>query len=401
MNNIEDHIHGLVNQIYYKGIKPLIIEEGNYAYISDPVLGLKRNRVVAEVVKAMIRLKLESDKKIIDKFCNFLLKNQNTDGSWNELHPNYNQPSALVSSIVGEALLLAYKEFGEKKFEEPIIKAKNYVLSQYKSDGYFLKSKHYTADHLNVDAVCGAFLALYGNFFNDEFCINISKQTARHICQYQFSNGSFPYTINQGNYDCIHNIPCIHYQGVTMYYLIKINNIIGEEYIRKCLLRAGDWLLSVQRDNGKFEWSHSGLMFAYYLTGAYGFCFSSFVSISQWEKKYMVNGLKCLDVLYNNSKDLVFRWETDAWKTFPFSIYITIKTSKIGNFPIKQKLFRFGYGLYRQMARRRFSDHIDDTLFNELTKIFRIKPSTIESFSNYRDLFMSSEVLDCLSSING
>jgi hypothetical protein len=277
MNDIKENAYELVNQIYYEGVKPLIAEEENYAYIRDPILGIKRNRVIAEVVKAMIRIKLESDENIIDKLCNFLIKNQNTDGSWNEIHPNYNQPSALVSSIIGEALLLVYEKYGEKKFEETILRTKNYVLSQHKSEGYFIKSKYYTADHLNVDAVCGAFLALYGRIFGDDYCIKIAKQTAKHICDHQFSDGSFPYTANQGNYAYALNIPCIHYQGVTMYYLIKINSILPEEYIRKSLLRAGDWLLSVQKDDGKFDWSYSGLMFAYYLTGAYAFSFASLI----------------------------------------------------------------------------------------------------------------------------
>lgn len=401
MNDINENAHILVNQIYFEGIKPLIVEKENYAYIRDPIFDISRNRVIAEVVKAMIRLKLEPDGNLIEKFCNFLIKNQNTDGSWNEIHPNYNQPSALVSSIIGEALLLMYEKYGEKKFEESILRTKNYVLSQYKTEEYFIKSKYYTADHLNVDATCGAFLALYGKIFDDDYCIKIAKQTAKHICDHQFSDGSFPYTANQGNYTCSLNIPCIHYQGVTMYYLIKINYILEEEFIQKSLLKAGDWLLSVQKDDGKFDWSHSGLMFAYYLTGAYAFSYASLLYISKWGKKYAENGHKCLKILEQNRKDLILRWEKDSWITFPSSLLITLKTSKIGNFPIKQKLFRFGYGLYRQMARRRFSNYLDDKLFIDITKLFKIKTSTIEPFSNYRDMFMSSEVIDCLSSITG
>jgi hypothetical protein len=401
MNDIKKNAHELANKIYYEGIKPLIVEKENYAYIKDPIFDIKRNRVIAEIVKAMIRLKLEPDGSLIDKFCNFLVKNQNTDGSWNEIHPNYNQPSALVSSIIGESLLLVYEKYGEKKIKESILRVKNYVLSQYKSEGYFIKSKYYTADHLNVDATCGAFLALYGRIFNDDYCINIAKQTAKHICDNQFTDGSFPYTTNRENYTNAFSIPCIHYQGVTMFYLIKIHNILQEEYIKKSLSKAGNWLMSVQKEDGKFDWSHSGLMFAYYLTGAYAFCFASLLSLSEWEKKYAENEYKCLKILEENSTDLVLRWEKDTWITFPFSLLITIKTSKIGNFPIKQKLFRFGYGLYRQMARRRFSMHLDDKLFIQLTKLFKIKTSTIEPFSNHGDLFMSSEVLDCLSSIAG
>ncbi len=401
MNDIEDNAYEISKRLYYDGIKPLIIEKENYAHIEDPIFGIKRNRVIAEVVKAMIRLKLESDENIIEKFCNFLLKNQNKDGSWNEIHPNYNQPSTLITSIVGEALLLVYEGYGEKNLEEPIRRAKNYILSQERTEGYFIKSKYYTADHLNVDATCGAFLASYGRIFSDDQCIKIAVTAAQHICDHQFSDGSYPYTIDKGNYGYAFNIPCIHYQGVTMYYLTKIYHCSKEEFIKKSLLKAGDWLVSVQKNDGKFDWSKSGLMFAYYLSGAYAFSSASFAYISKWEKKYAENGDKCLNILNQNVKDLILRWEKDNWISFPFSLITTLKTSKIGCFPIKQKIFRFGYGLYRQMARRRFSIYPDDKLFLNITKHFKIKTSTIEPFSNYPDLFMSSEVLDCLSSING
>ena len=65
MNDVKENAHELVNKIYYDGVKPLIVEKEDYAYIEDPIFGIKRNRVIAEVVKAMIRLKFESDENII------------------------------------------------------------------------------------------------------------------------------------------------------------------------------------------------------------------------------------------------------------------------------------------------------------------------------------------------
>ncbi|NJE77481.1 hypothetical protein E3E37_11215, partial [Thermococcus sp. ES12] len=134
----------------------------------DPVFGIVRNRVSAEYLKSIIRLYGESERDIIKKLVRFLLSRQNLNGSWNEIHPNYNQESALVTSFVGEALLLAlpYLE-GELKerTENALRKARDYVLSSEIEQGYFLKSKLYTADYLNVDATCGAFLAQYYKVF--------------------------------------------------------------------------------------------------------------------------------------------------------------------------------------------------------------------------------------------
>lgn len=394
-------VDAILTKVYTEGIKPLIIGKENIAYIKDPVFGLIRNRVVAEILKALLRINIEPDKDLIKKLINFILINQNKDGSWNEIHPNYNQPSSLITSIVGEALLQLNEREKEKRLEDAVHKAKEYILSQKRVDGILIKSKEYTADHLNVDATCGAFLSYYGVFFNDKQCKNISRQIARHIFECQFPDGSYPYTTDRGSYSYVLNVPCIHYQGVTLYYLIKIYNFLPEEFIKVSILNGCKWLVSVQKDNGRFDWSKSGLMFAYYLTGAYAFSAASLIYASRWDNKFLESGYKSINVLQNNYNSLFLRWERDNWKSFIPSIYTTFKTSNMGVFPIKQKLFRFGYGFYRQMARRRFSFDIDDKFFNEIVKTLKIKTSTIESFSNYPDLFMTSEIFDSLSTING
>lgn len=398
MNDIKEKAHELINQIYYNGIKPLIEEKEKYAYIRDPIFDILRNRVVAEVVKAMLRVKFESNEEIISKLCNFLKKNQNKDGSWNEIHPNYNQPSALITSIVGESLLMEYIKNPSNDLERSIRNASRFVLSQERSPGYFRKSMHISADHLNVDATCGAFLASYGKEFSEEKTIEIAKKTAQHIQDHQFSDGSFPYTVEKGNYPYLFDVPCIHYQGVTLYYLSKINEEIKEEMLKNCIQTGAKWLSDVQMADGKFDWSKSGLMFSYYLSGAYAFAFSSLIYTSQWDKKYLEKANLCLDMLKGNINDLVLRWEKDTWGTFPSAINDSLKTALLGNYPFKQRIFRFGYGIYRQTARRRFSYKINKKFFKNLSSMLNIESSTIEPLNNYPDLFMSSEALDCLSS---
>ncbi len=162
-------------------------------------------------------------------------------------------------------------------------------------------------------------------------------------------------------------------------------------------MKGCNWLASVQGKNGEFDWSKSGLMFAYYLSGAYGFAFASFNYAAKWEPKYTENASKSLNMLVKNSDGIMLRWENSEWLNFPSSIITTFKTSLIGNYPLSHLFFRFGYGMYRQISRRRYSENLDDKAFRYLTKFLGIETSTIDPFSNYPDMFMTSEVLDCLS----
>jgi len=391
---MKDRVESLLCRLI-REVERHIVVKNNVAYVVDPVFGIVRNRVNAEICKTLMRL--DSRNPLIGKIINFLLKNQNEDGSWNEIHTNYNQPSALVTSFVGEALLMALKIFPRNKLEKSLNMAKDYVLSQEKSPGYFVKSKQYIADHLNVDASCGAFLAEYGKKFSDYECIKAARRAAERVCSYQFQNGVYPYTTDKGNYHYPLNIPCIHYQGVTMYYLAKIESILREDWIKKSLLSGAEWLSSVQKKDGKFDWSKSGLMFAYYLSGAYAFAFSSFVYVSKWDKKYLKNAELCLNALEENIDGLVLRWEKSSWLSFPISIFTVTKTALLGEYPLSHRMFRFGYGLYRQIARRRFAYNVDYKLFRLLCRILKISASTVEPSKNYPDMFMTSEVLDCLS----
>jgi hypothetical protein len=368
-----------------------IVEDNGTASVEDPVFRIRRNRVNAEVCKAFYRLhQYDQGQKLVAG----LLRTQNDDGSWNEIHPQYNNPSALVTSFVGDALLCAYDTVPE---EQALLRAKEYVMAQERRHGYFLKSVSFTADHLNVDASCGAFLAEYGLRFSDQDCLDAAARAANRICRHQAPDGTYPYTTDRGNYPYPMTVPCIHYQGVTMYYLSRIHRIIGDERIEESLLRGGDWLRSAQKDDGSFNWSKSGLMFAYYLSGAYAFAFSSFAYLAEIDRGFRSNASQCLDRLDKVTHGQVLRWETDAWDTLPSDLLTTIRTAGIGDFPFNHRTFRFGYGMYRQIARRRISGTVNPAVFRLLSSAMNIRASTIEPSNNYPDAFMTAEVLDCLS----
>lgn len=384
----EEYLQSLVNTI-----KQFIVTEGELATIVDPVFKIKRNRVNAEYLKTIIRI---NDEPILARrIQNTLIKSQNFNGSWNEIHPNYDQQSALITAFIGEALLMGEDD---ELSNRAIERGRDFILSQEIEPGYFLKSSHYTADHLNVDASCGAFLAMYGKKFHDQECLNAARRVCERISNNQI-RGYYPYTTNRGTYKYPLSIPCIHYQGVTMYYLIKIQMILDEPWIHESLMKAAEWLSKVQSPDGKFDWSKSGLMFAYHLSGAYAFAFASFFYAAMFDEKYHSPFLLCGEQLLNNTRNILLRWETDDKHSFHHSFISVLKTSKIGNFPLKERIFRFSYGMYREIARRRFSNQINSDTFHYLCKLLIMNPSTIEPFQNYEDMFMTSEVIDCLSYI--
>lgn len=378
-----------------------LVDEGDVAYIRDPIFGIVRNRVTAEYLKAVVRLDGQRRADVITKLTRFLLSRQNPNGSWNEIHPNYNQESALVTSFVGEALLLALPHLSvslKNDVEDALIRARNFVLSSEIEGGYFLKSKLYRADYLNVDATCGAFLASYYETFGDDEALNGAIRAARRVCGFQEEDGSFPYTVTSEEGRHHLRVPCIHYQGVTLYYLSKIHEVVKESWLEKCILRGVRWLSLVQKGDGRFDWSKSGLMFAYYLTGAYAFGIASFMYASKLGEDYLNNAEIALSVLKDNTPDIVLRWERGRWRNLPADIVTSLKSSLIGDYPFTHRLFRFGYALYRQIARRRFSRTVsNDVVFQIIRKLLHMNVSTVEPFSNFPDMFMTSEVLDSLS----
>lgn len=370
--------------------KHLVVKDDR-AYCTDPVFDIVRNRVNAEICKTLIRI---NDLEHVPGLIRYITDHQNPDGSWNEIHPQYNQPSALITSFIGDALIEAYACI---PMEESLRRAETYVLSQERAPGLFLKSAQYTADHLNVDASCGAFLAAYGDLFSDQASLDAARRAAERVVGYQSPDGIYPYTSDRGSYPHPFDIPCIHYQGVTMYYLAKMNTILQEEWIDDSLMNGAEWLASTQHQNGSFDWSASGLLFAYYLSGAHAFAYASFMHAGEHDPKYYVNANHSLEELVKNTNGIMLRWERGTWRSLPRSPIICLRTAHIGHFPLKEQVFRFGYGMYREIARRRFSHQVDPRLFQVLCSLLGIKASTIEASNNYPDLFMTSEVLDCLS----
>lgn len=374
-------------------IEKFLVQEDQIAYLYDPYFGIVRNRVNAEYGKGLIRLNRKQE--TVEKIVNFLIKSQNENGSWNEVHPYYNEPSSLVTSIAADTLLEWYKKEKDEHVRESIESAKDYVLSCEVKPGFFIKSKFYYQDHLNVDATCADFLSSYGKYFSDTEAEIAAINAIDHNRDHQFQNGAFPYRVASEIKSSSMKVPCIHYQGVTLYYLIKtLRNLNKEntEWIKKGI----DWLAQVQKDNGKFDWSNSSLMFAYRLTGAYAFAYSSY-NLSEYQK-FSKKSKKCLDILNDYIEDLVLRWEKSSIIDIIPSFFTILKSSNRGNYDFKDFLHKLGYGYYREFSRRRLTENPGkDMLFEKINDILSLHSSTIEPSRNYPDLFMTTECFDCLT----
>ncbi len=372
-------------------VRDLAVVNGGTAYIRDPVFPVIRNRVHAEVCKAMLRT---GGDPLVEPILNYVVACQNPDGSYNEVHVNYNEPSALITAFIGDALIEAANRYPH---EEALTKARDFVLASEMRPGCFLKSSGYTADHLNVDASCGAFLARYAERYDDRDARAAGLRAAENVVRHQCKCGFYPYAVDKGTYPYVFKLPCVHYQGVTLYYLAKANEVLRNDRIDESIAKGVRWLAAAQRPDGRFDWSKSGLSFAYYLSGAYAFAHAAFIYAARTDERYREHAALCLGWLERNVDGLAPRWEPGVWSDLLPSVAATAKTASRGKYPLPHRAFRFGYGMYRQIARRRYAETAETRSFEALCRLLRVRPSTVEPSKNFPDLFMTSEVLDCLS----
>ena len=135
------------------------------AFVNDKVTKVIRTRVTAEICSTLVKLhslKILDNKMLIQKMSKWLIDNQNSNGSWNETHINYNQPSTVFTSVCALSLLEVSESFPEFNINEEIFdKAAKFILDQEIDFGAYKKSEHVHADILNADAMAAAFLLIF------------------------------------------------------------------------------------------------------------------------------------------------------------------------------------------------------------------------------------------------
>lgn len=414
-NKLFNKISKFIKKILLDGILPQMKILGNYAYIINPIFKINQVRVDAEICMTLLNLMeralivKEKYSTIIEKICNWLIKKQNKDGSWNETHLLYNKPSVVFTSITGLALIKAYKNLNLKYLEESIIMAKEFLLKQeINRSGKFRKSMDYHIDTLNADSMATVFFVYFNKLFSDKESIDVVKRTIKNIITNQFTDGAYPYTDEQVAYPFNYhlNIPCIHYQSVTLYYLLQTYSIFNDNMLKQSIKKGISWFLNSHNDNGSFNWKKSSLNFALYLTATHSFAIANYILskkhniIDEYPFEKINNSLDKLK--YNTYSNIFLRWERAPWCTLIKDIrYVSIKGAFVKSYPLKYNVQRKIHRIYREVARRRICKKINiNNNKNRLIGLFlrdRKKLSTMDPLCNYPDTYMTSEIIDSLS----
>jgi len=407
---IKRMVYNIIVEILQYGIKPNILKRNNTSTIVDPIFNIERSRVIAEICNTLMNLdKLGYNTKLpfqVHGLIKRLKELQNTDGSWNEVHPNYNEPSVVFTAISALCLLNYYKIYSDNSVISCIKNAKNYLLSQQLSNGGFKKSRLYHIDALNTDAMASAFLIKFGKTFNDYQAFKCGLSAAKNICRNQFRDGSYPYTTPEINFPFKYhlNIPCIHYQTVTLYYLLYVHDEVDEPWLKQSIYQGVVWLKNKQKSDGSFNWHESGLNFALYLNATYAFAtYIYYKLLNNCCNHYSIMFDSLMKLKKSIHNGLILRWESSSWKSFLIDFLYCFKGGFMGDYPLKYKLFRSMQRVYREVSRRRIFSNKDNFQVKNsiLVKLIkdRVFVSMIEPLFNYPDLYTTAQVLDALSNL--
>lgn len=401
--NLFNETSDIIKQLL-DGVMQQITITDECAYLDDNISKVVRTRVTAELCSTLVKmhnLKISDHKSIIKKLTKWLIDNQNSNGSWNETHIKYDKPSTVFTAICALTLLEVVESFPDLNIDEKIFeKTAKFILNQEIDFGAYRKSELVHADILNADAMAAVFLLKFGTKSSNENYINAGTRAVAHICSHQFIDGAYPYGGPYRAYPYKYDfyIPCIHYQAVTLYYLIKTVPYIKSEWLEHSILSGTKWLMKNQKDDGYFKWKNSGLNFALYLSGTYAFALPVYQNFLSNDTN--VSGLmkKSVDVLKEQIfHNILLRWEKGSSKSIIKGFFEAPKGGSIGNYPISFRFLRIMHRLYREVARSKISDKITPSKLITKPTGYSAYLGTVESSTNHPDMYMTTEALDALS----
>ena len=402
--NLREETSNITQQLLNGVMQQLIVTDED-AYVKDNVSKVTRTRVVAELCSTLVKLhnlKISDHQPIIKKLTKWLISNQNADGSWNEKHIKYDKPSTVFTSVCALSLLETSESFPDLNIDEEIFeRAAKFILKQEIYYGEYRKSELVHADILNVDAMVAAFLLKFGARSSNENYSEAGKMAVAHICSHQFIDGAYPYGGPYRAYPYKYHfyIPCIHYQAVTLYYLIKTTPYVKSEWLEHSISSGTKWLIKNQKDDGYFKWKNSGLNFALYLSGTYAFVLPVYQNFLSYDTNLSKLMEKSLNVLKNQIIDnILLRWEKGSSKSIITGFLEARKGGSIGNYPVSFKFLRTMHRLHREISRTKISNQITPSKLISRPTGYSAYLGTVESSTNHPDMYMTTEALDALSS---
>lgn len=406
MSDDQIRINNLVNQLV-KGVLRDLKTVNEHAYIEDRVSKIRRSRVNAEFCSTLVNLHnngLENYYNIIEKLAKGIVLDQNKDGSWNEKHLNYDNPSSVFTSICALSLLDVKETFPEMSIEDNVFEnAARFLIRQEISSGHFRKSEQYHADVLNADAMVAAFLVRIGTKYHNDDYIKAGERALLNVCKQQFTDGGFPYggPTKAHPYKYHLHVPCIHYQTVTLYYLMKSLPLAKSDWLTNSINQGIKWLLQNQVVNGTFSWKKSGLNFALYLTATYALSVPLYLRYITIDNRAQRMIIKCIDILEKQIvNDILLRWEKGSFGSVLKGILDAPIGGFIGEYPLSFKILRSLHRIHREIARSEISENITASkLVNRTAGGYSSIMSTVESSTNYPDMYMTTEALEALSSV--
>lgn len=237
--------------------KYLLNEGINKGAFLDSVNNLIHPRTAAEV--ALVHLVLwkntgeEKYLKLAEESLEWVLQQQNLDGSWNEYYVDSpckdipywsNVPTGLITIILCEA----YKLLKKKEYRNSAIKAAYFIISVENGKGYFRKGKIQNVDALNTDVICATALANVYAISGEKLFLGVARRGCYHVVKSQHWDGAFPYI--WGGVD-----KNINYQTVTTGFLLMSNKYIKDVFIEKSITLSCRWLRkNFDKQKGNFNW---------------------------------------------------------------------------------------------------------------------------------------------------
>lgn len=404
MNIPKNELFRIVD-LLQNGIEKHLIINNEEAFIENKVSNLVQTRITAEFCSALIkiqRVKKENNREIIEKLTKWIIHNQNVNGSWNEKHVNYDKPSSVFTAICAMTLLDVKESFSDVLISNEVFeKAAKFLLDQEISSGHYRKSEYYHADILNADAMVAAFLVRLGKRYENEEYIKAGKRALANICANQFADGAFPYGGSARAYPYKYhlNTTCIHYQTVTLYYLLKSLSFVKLDWLEHSIHQGTKWLLENQNGDGTFRWKKSGLNFALYLTATPALAIPAYRNYSGDDKRAERMISKCLNMIERQLiGNVLLRWERGSLKSIIKGITSAPHGGFIGDYPFSYKILRSLHRIYREIARSKISNNItNSSLIANRSVGYSAFLSTVESSTNYPDLYMTTEAIEALS----